>query len=58
MFPKTPWRWKSPLYMFNLFGEPATQCKAGRMVPCPNTHSTTPGMVSWPCAKTETTIAA
>ena len=29
MFPKTPWRWKSSLYMFNLFREPATQCKAG-----------------------------
>jgi len=30
MFPKSPWRRKSSLYMFNLFGEPATQCKAGR----------------------------
>ena len=29
MFPQTPWRWKSSLYMFNLFGEPAAQCKAG-----------------------------
>jgi len=29
MFPKTPWRWKSSLHMFNLFGQPATQCKAG-----------------------------
>jgi len=35
MFPKTPWGWKSSLYMFNLFGNvwgagnEITKCKAG-----------------------------